>query len=323
MKLFKRRDFVLLIFLILAPMLVFYSTKTYTSITGAVIYSEDVIPDVEQLALNHPLTRLAAPGSKMCVIIDDAADHVSFNIDKNGVDDFNITEASYQYCDTAENEDFILEFLDINSFRNQVNDNSCNAFKKGWGGSDYYFLISRFVEKGGAIICNEEFEEMYCGAVNYCYTDDEVEAYGLGCCSDHFITDEEADIYDSLLSEGISQGTTVDRPEIRKQEETVQPQTPATSPYQAEPSMIASGSLMIWVILPVIIIVLAGGIFAALKLHKPKTPAVNPQIQQLQNYIMATLQTGYPSDQLYYYLLQQGWSKSILDHVFQNIYKRQ
>jgi hypothetical protein len=298
------------VLLVLTPLVFFSFAKTF-SITGAVIYSADVKPEVEQLVMGHPLTRLAAAGSKVCILIDDGSDSLSFSVVKNGKDDFNVSESVDKYCGGYLSEDFILEYVSYDAFKKEVKDNSCDSFKSGWKGDSYYFLISKQVKKGGAIVCDDYFKNTYCGAMNYCYTPEEISAYKLDCCVDYSPSVEEAAVFEELAAEGISKGSTVDMRDKPKPVETVSTKENPSSSFD----------LITWVGLPLIIVVLVifvvllkGGVLV-------KKPVVNPQIVQLQGYVVNTVRMGYNPNQVYSHLLQQGWPKDIVDHVFQNIYK--
>ena len=313
MSFLSRNWLLVFVLLILAPVLFFSFAKTFGSVTGAVVYAEDVKPEVEQLVMGHPLTRLAAAGSKVCILIDEGSDSLSFAVRKNAKDDFNVSESLDKFCDGYLNEDFILEYVSYSAFKKEVKDNSCDSFKAGWKGDSYYFLISKQVKKGGDIVCDDYFSNTYCGAINFCYTPDEISSYKLDCCADYSPSDEEAAVFEELAAEGISKGSTVDMRDKKVD-------TPSVSESPAESSLL-DFDLLTWVLLPIVIVVLVifvvllkGGVLV-------KKPVVNPQIVQLQGYVVNTVRMGYNPNQVYSHLLQQGWPKDIVDHVFQNIYK--
>lgn len=302
MKFFTGKDFAVLVLLLFAPLVFFSFAKTFNFIGGAAIYADSVRPEVLQLVSSHPLTRLAAAGSQLCFLIDDPAGSVSFSVLKNDRDDFNVSESAGKYCSGAENEDFIFEFLSYDSFKKEVRENSCDSFKGGWKGDDYYFLISKFVLKGGDIVCDDSFRDKYCAAVKYCYTPSEISAYRLDCCADYSLSDEESAVFDELSAEGVKKGSAVDM---------------SDKPVSEKPGF----DFVTWIVFPLLIVVLVvvivllkGGVFV-------KKPVVNPKFQQLQGYVYNTLRLGYPPQQVYFHLLEQGWPRDVVDSVFQNIYK--
>ena len=309
------------IFLVLAPLVFFSFAKTFSPITGAVIIGSDVLPEVEQFVMSHPLTRLAAPGAKVCILIDDDAGSVSFSAVKNAKDDFSVNESVDKYCGGSEVEDFILEYVSYAAFKRELYDNSCDSFKSGWKGDSYYFLISKQVLKGGDIVCDDYFAQTYCGAVNFCYTSEEISAYKLDCCVDYSPSEDEAAVIDELSAEGVPKGSTVDMRDVVV-EDVVESSEESRSPE----SSVLDFDLLTWVGLPLLIVVLVvvfvllkGGVIMG---KKPSVPQVNPQMVQLQGYIVSTVRMGYAPNQVYYHLLQQGWPKDVVDSVFQNIYKQ-
>jgi hypothetical protein len=95
-----------------------------------------------------------------------------------------------------------------------------------------------------------------------------------------------------------------------------------SEPKLENPAVIERLPAWIWLLLPFALLVLVIGSVVSLRsLHKKKH--ISPQNQQLKSYIYSTLKTGYPKEHLYYYLLQKGWPKNVLDQTFQDIYNEQ
>jgi hypothetical protein len=86
------------------------------------------------------------------------------------------------------------------------------------------------------------------------------------------------------------------------------------------PAAIEESPTWIRLLLLFAILMLVGGVIFSLKSMHKKGHVI-PQNQQLKFYIYSTLKTGYPKEHLYYYLLQKGWSKDVLDQTFQDIYQ--
>ena len=51
----------------------------------------------------------------------------------------------------------------------------------------------------------------------------------------------------------------------------------------------------------------------------PEEKQQDPRTAQLKEYIINSLNTGYPKETLYTYLTQQGWPQETLNGVFQEI----
>ncbi len=121
-------------------------------------------------------------GSKICLIVPYNLTSYSFNVDKN-VANITVNYSPNFYCDGENQEDIVLKYISYNSFLAAKSNMSCNRFKTTLDGTEFYILPSKFVASGGAITCNQEFQNKYCEAVRQCATNLEMKLYGLDCCA--------------------------------------------------------------------------------------------------------------------------------------------
>jgi len=140
-----------------------------------------ILNDVEDFANNFFITEHAGNGSNVCAIIKYGSRSYSFNVDKVE-DDIQVSYSLDYYCDGTSQEDIIISYIDYDSFLASKNDPSCSRFKTKGDGTEFHILPSRFVASGGAVTCNEEFQNKYCEAVSQCATETEMELAGLDCC---------------------------------------------------------------------------------------------------------------------------------------------
>lgn len=149
-----------------------------------------VTKQVSSLVSAMPLTKYAADGAQICLLIRTGEEtFLSFDIFKEG----GVVEVTPSpqniYCDnTPANEgpeDFVIQYVDYDAFQRHVRDPSCENLKTGGAGRDFYFYPSEFMEQGGNPVCNDVFEQRYCDAVRQCASNTEMRAGGLGCCVEY------------------------------------------------------------------------------------------------------------------------------------------
>ncbi len=148
---------------------------------------QDITGQVSTLVSSSPLTRHAADGAELCLLILTAEQSfLSFDVLKeDGVVHIDPSPSSI-YCDnTPANEgpeDFVIQYVSYEAFLRHVRDPSCEMLKTGGAGREFYYLPSQFVEPGGMPVCDSTFKERYCPAVRACATNTEMRAGGLRCC---------------------------------------------------------------------------------------------------------------------------------------------
>jgi len=130
--------------------------------------------------------------SHFCVIVPYNESLFSYQIDKSK-GNVTVSHSNKLGCDEADNEDLILRYMNYSSFLKEYENTSATSIKEGHG-HDYYLTDSRFVKKDPRdFICNEEFSEIYCDAVNDELNIAEMLFGGLFCCIE-LIPENEIDL---------------------------------------------------------------------------------------------------------------------------------
>lgn len=142
---------------------------------------------IVSMANTFPLTRYAGDGADVCLVINAAPNKTfSYRVFKNS-ELVEVTASPYStYCANdiynKGPEDFVIQYVDYDSFIDHYRDPSCENFKHSGNGEDFYYLESEFVAKGGVPVCNALFQERYCPAVRQCLGRNEMKFRSLDCC---------------------------------------------------------------------------------------------------------------------------------------------
>ena len=148
---------------------------------------EDLLSQVKAFVNSFPLTRNVGDGAEICLLIDFSnANYKSFDIYKDtGV--VEVTESKYSaYCNNDPNnqgsEDFVIQYVDYESFKDHITSPTCDKFKNNGQGNDFYYLPSELVKPGGELVCNRVLQQRYCPAIRQCLKNSELAKMGMSCC---------------------------------------------------------------------------------------------------------------------------------------------
>ncbi|MBI2147228.1 hypothetical protein HYU19_01995, partial [Candidatus Woesearchaeota archaeon] len=165
----KKGDYtVLVLFVVVSAALLSILFLKQDTPTGYAVFDGnlDVLKGkVEQFVRTMPLTALAGDGAEVCLIIYDNENAYTFDLFKsNG--QVEVTYNPYsRYCDNDINdhgrEDFVIQYIDYESFLSHAADPACELLKSTGAGQDFYYLPSEFMQQGGVPVCNDLFKERY------------------------------------------------------------------------------------------------------------------------------------------------------------------
>lgn len=296
--------------LILLSIVIFASWHSSPTITGFAVYDQDAAKAKIEQALSSSAFFNQVNNADLCILIQDGETAHVFNV----VKDFTgLTVLSSEgFCKGLYSEDLVIKFNDYDSFTDVFDSFTPANIIAGKAGADYYILESKFVRAGGDVDCVDEFAIKYCDALNQISTPEQLIEGDMSCCIPELTAAQK-----NLLKQHLAQTGFEDETAARTE----------------SPMQILSGNMfniIIYIVFGALIIVVL--LVFVLK-RKPKkeekqalqpsemqtAPAEDPRIAQLKQYIMSTEQQGYSREQIYDTLLDQGWQKEVLDHVFSQV----
>ena len=298
----------------------------FDSITGSAVEVDNVQVKQElgSLISEFPLVKYAT-NADVCFVINIAENiQYSYKVSKRDTS-VEITDSPL-YCDGAKAEDFIIGYINYDSFKNHVSDTSCSDFKKG-NTKDFYLYLSKFVKAGGDISCTTEFRDKYCASLYYCLSESEMASQGLECCLD--LPESQKPTALQAARAGVN-----------------------ANERESSPSTRGAGSagsfIMIAAIALIVVVVLGGGVFFVLEMKKkpdskqekgiaaksgkpemggkkgavpvsskitskitlPSLLAGIPpdQIEEVKEYIKSCDSQGFTKEQIHQALRESGWS---------------
>ncbi len=179
---------VILIVMVCIGTIFFSINKTITGNAVFQIGDEETLENkVRELVNDFPLTSHAGDGAEICLLIDVGNNEVySYQIYKNK-GRIEVTPNPYsRYCSNDINnlgsEDFVIKYVDYDSFMDHYENPTCERFIKGGAGEDFYYLPSEFIKPGGMPVCDDVFRERYCDAIAQCISKREMHLKGMDCC---------------------------------------------------------------------------------------------------------------------------------------------
>ena len=288
------------IVIIVALFFIFVILKYTSGPTGMAVANltdQDIMNDIQSL----PMLNMMIEG-KICMIVDTPNGAVSYDITKsNGIVD--VVKSDNFYCSGQYNEDFIIHYIDYNSFLDDIANPSWDNFVSGRGGNSYYILPSKYVDAGGNVVCNDDFKSKFCPLINSYVKDEGSLIKGdLVCCIDHPLTKQEI----ILLKEHLSNPNFVD--------ESGALSKPAG---KVSPSGTIIFSIIIIIIIVAVIVGILKGKKKAGKGKKEEKGRLNlgeEEIdEELRGYIRKALSLGYPENELRQKLLNVGWKEDVID----------
>ncbi len=243
-----------------------------SSITGNVVRpSSDVQVDLQVIASGDAFKVLGS-GAKICTVIEmDANTTYYYELVKNN----GAFTPEFKYCADPSNNAIIIKFNSYENFESFKSDPA--SFLANQRNTGYYLFPSKYVQSGGTISCDAEFQQMYCGAAYFEWSKEQMRSVQLGCCADYALP---ADVENEI--ETLKTGTV---------------QKPAT--------LINLTNLIITIALLAVFVILV--IFL---LTKKKQPKINTE---LKLYVDNSRGQGYTDDQIKESLVQSGWQGNDID----------
>lgn len=288
--------------------------------------------EVATLVNAFPLTKFAGGGADICIIIPSSDDPAKTHSYRALKADNETTVTPYPhstYCENDPNnkgpQDFVIQYVDHESFLDHVQDPSCRNFKTSGAGEDFYYLPSKFMEAGGNPVCNEVFRQRYCPAVQQCLSNAEMKAHGLGCCSG-------GGILDALLSLfGSKQETpTQEMPGTLESLSSGRQGTGKTQGFFPVLALLLLALVLAGVCIITLVIVKkhhkkerpAGAAAPTTSVQATAATASVSVTPDLVNYIHNAVSLGYSREQIEAYLLQLGWEKEAIDAAYNQVLGR-
>lgn len=148
------------------------------SITGYAVAttSVDAQTAVQQMLRNIDLQTKDA---RMCINVrNDAGDLFAFKLRQRG-NLMDITQST-PHCEGPNNEDLVITFEDFNALKSFNTNRMIQAAKQG----RILLWESRYVRKGGDLICDASFEEKYCQFIQENIPKNKREELGITCCQE-------------------------------------------------------------------------------------------------------------------------------------------
>lgn len=186
----KEVNYSIVILIVMVCIGIIFFSFLQGEITGNAVFQlgdeETLLQKVVELANRLPLVAAAGPGAEACILIDVGNDEVySFQV-FNNKGKIEVNPSLTRYCSNDGNntgsEDFIIKYVDYDSFIDHYNNPTCEKFIRNSAGEDFYYLPSEFIRVGGTPVCNDLFRDRYCQAVAQCISKRQMHLNGLDCC---------------------------------------------------------------------------------------------------------------------------------------------
>lgn len=300
------------LFLLLVAGGLYFLISGETAYTGyAVIAPEDAAVSLQSVLSSSALfTELQQ--SSICVVINDREQPLSLSASKSSRG-WQVTRAS-GFCSGLSSQDLAVQFSDYDSFSKTIKNPSPRSLATAAINGDFQILESRYVERGGNVVCDAAFKVKYCDALNVMATPEQLIEGDLVCCLDKVTRSQK-----KILEEHLQEGTFEDETGIM--------QTPGGG---------GAGGMMTSVIALIIIVLLLGGGAAVFvlkgKAKKEKQQRQNKikqdeveygagsssdsqEINELREYISHVFQQGYDETEIKAHLSEIGWDEQTVDRV--------
>ncbi len=243
------------------------------SITGYVARSSgDVLIDVQIVAASDAF-KMLGEGAKICAVVE---------MDKNTTYYFEIkkTAGSFvpesKYCADPSNDALTIKFNSYDDFTNFKSDPA--AFLGSKQNTGYYFFPSKYIQSGGAINCDAEFQQRYCAAAQFFWTKEQLTSLQLDCCANYALP---ADVENQI-------------------------KTLKTGAVEKPATLINTTNLIITVVLLAVLVALV------LILLTKKKPKISPEIKE---YVDNSRAQGFTNDQIREALMQSGWKEKDINNM--------
>ncbi|MFC1691123.1 hypothetical protein ACFL0W_02975 [Nanoarchaeota archaeon] len=258
---------------------------------------QDIKRDLENFIQRFPLTSLAGEGARVCILIPNQGNILSFLVQKESGSP-SLSEADYSCGGQFEN-DFIISYTNLDSFYKHSGDPSCGNLINGGRGVDFYYYPSRLMEQGGIPVCDSEFQQKYCAAVSFCAKEELLMQRQLSCCSESQLSDEQK----TMISGAIDQYGYLSKSAITE--------SPSAMKFSRVNVMLQQNyAYLLAIIAFVIIFGVSLEVLHAKKsaAKKQKQSALSPEAyEELKNYVGSALKQGYDENTMKRFLLSYGW----------------
>ena len=262
--------------------LALFVTFINPAITGHAV-KEETKTDILKLATSSEFIVQSKPGWRFCLIIPTEDGELSYNVDRNY--EVEVTLSENYFCDGQSNEDFIVQYLKPEYFASDVN--NANFVKAGHGGKSYYFLPSKYLESGGNVLCNQEFQTNYCEVVDNLLTTEELILSDTSCC----ITGDLNAIQKKLLIE-------------HYKNENYQAEDEKTKNILEKKSVLQLPSSFNGLLLIVLVVIIIAAFIVVYVFHnKGQEP------NEAEQYLISGIKKGYQIEKLASELVKNGWNE--------------
>ena len=289
------------LFLLLITLSLIFVMKTHgPSITGFAVYDSSEAQQLLETAIESSSFFEQVPQTNFCVMIKGGEEVHSLDITKSGSSA--IVRETRDMCDGVEREDLIVKFNSYDDFKEIMENPSTNAIMSGRAGEKYYILESKFVEKGGNVLCDEIFKERFCGAALQFGTSEQLIEGDLSCCLGKLTAAQQ-----KLLDEHLGLGEFAD--------ETV---------AKPEKTFLTITNLIAFLFIIIIVFITVAGTINN-KRHKQMTmkkaeEVLRTKTESLKKYIHDALDNGYSATQIEGHLKENGWEENILSAAFTEVH---
>lgn len=182
---FKKRELEIIttafIFIIMVSAKLLFSGAT--PITGHAIFDsvESAQSSIQEILRTSEISTIGS-NAKMCIIVKNNTDPVSFKVRKIG-DVFNVNSAPF-YCDGKENEDIVIAFESYDTLLS-TKDNGLEDSIPSQDTVNPSLSIweSKYVKAGGLVTCDDDFKKKYCTFITNELSKSEMKSYGITCCN--------------------------------------------------------------------------------------------------------------------------------------------
>ncbi|MBW2967533.1 hypothetical protein KY362_03535 [Candidatus Woesearchaeota archaeon] len=178
-----------IVFVALLIVGLYFAVSTVPSLTGhAVLDATTAKAKLESALQSTSMFSQVAQGS-ICIAINDPEQPLSLQAKKTA-EGWTVSEM-VGYCSGLNNEDLVVQFPDYDSFSQIVDNPSPRNIAGGAIRQDYHVLPSKYVERGGNVLCDATFKVKFCGALKNMASAEQLIDADLTCCLDTLTRDQK------------------------------------------------------------------------------------------------------------------------------------
>ncbi|MBT7902474.1 hypothetical protein HN587_01330 [Candidatus Woesearchaeota archaeon] len=217
-------------------------------------------------------------------------------------------EETKEYCAGLNSEELVVKFNDYNSFLETMKSFTPSSLLAGRAGEKFFILESKYVKKGGDVVCDQEFKEKYCNSAITVYSKEELIHADLICCVTD-LSEEQQNILNQHQKE-----TGFDN------ELASQSKKPGFVDGIKKLSLILFLALFV-MLLVVALVVHQKHIKKIEKLRKSQELHVHHKTK-LMSFIEDAQSKGYNSGDIRQHLLKLGWQETAINQAFIGFHKQ-